>query len=872
MKVIIKGDDMVEEYQKCERLLGQIDKAFKEYGKSRIFLLGDNLNDIFLRDLRVGAFGILENLKYYAETTKEFGWFIYVPSNDKTKIRCYKKEKRQLIEKDLEEFYEPKVNDMASRILRNRTANKSKIESEESDKEDEKSKEAISNMSDKYFENIIRVLFDNRRKEEVMVYIENFDWIAEFYDDQNLNKKYIKKIIELDKLKKNLVVISLKQLNIFEEKFFNKFDEKEILNINAPNKREIELLLHRISWMNLGCELSLDYEMLASQFSNSNYSLRECSKIFRKKMSQYGEKLSLDNFQFKTKVEEKVSWDDVILKKSIKEKIEREMDKFLEGETELKKGVIFTGPPGTGKTFIAKALASKGKVYFMCPKLSDLKGQYVGQSAPKIKALFEEARQNEPTLIFLDEIDTLFPLRDSNDGDSYTKDITNEFLQQIDGVDTGTQKIFIVAATNRIESIDPAVRSRLGNPITIDLPEEEEREVLFKSLLKKNNSILDEKFWSKLSKEYKDDLRNRSDKMSGRDIKNFCSYIDKILEKSKNIKNMEANFIYKNYFMLAFLERKKALIDKLKSTMGIDCLVPSDIVNEELKGIDKIKNQINSVVGQIKEYQKEKRKKFNLALQNGILLYGPPGNGKSKVVEEVAKQQNALLIKIESKNIVGYSTRDTLENLDEIFRQAIQLSKICEKDEGVILFFDEIDSLVGPEMNNVLRGTVLGLLSDERNGIRNNDSKLILIGATNFYGIIDEAVKRKGRFDRHILFDDPSEEIALILIKEFLEKEKIYLSVIDEEKTIKELYCKLKEHEFSKQQYDIIMKMIKDSGRKDKEELEEKRKEAKEKFKVSTSTIRTEIIEIKRFIVENVDISDKILLTDSILEEYNKNR
>ena len=96
--------------------------------------------------------------------------------------------------------------------------------------------------------------------------------------------------------------------------------------------------------------------------------------------------------------------------------------------------------------------------------------------------------------------------------------------------------------------------------------------------------------------------------------------------------------------------------------------------------------------------------------------------------------------------------------------------------------------------------------------------------------------------------------------------------MIDEEKTIKELYCKLKEHEFSKQQYDIIMKMIKDSGRKDKEELEEKRKEAKEKFKVSTSTIRTEIIEIKRFIVENVDISDKILLTDSILEEYNKNR
>lgn len=865
---------MIKEYQKCERLLGQIDKAFKEYGKNRIFLLGDNLNDIFLRDLRAGAYSILENLKYYAETTKEFKWFIYIPSNDKTKIRCYKKEKNTLKEKDLKDFYEPKMNDMASRVLKNRIDNKIINENKETD---EKAEEAISNMSDVYFENIIRVLYDSTRKEEAFVFIENFDWIAEFYDDQNLKKNYIKKIMELDKLKKNLVIVSLKQLNIFEEKFFYKFDEKEVLNIGTPNKKEIELLLHRISWMTLGCELSLDYEMLASQFSNSNNSLRECSKIFRKKLAEYKEKLTLEDFEFKTKVEEKVLWEDVILDKKLKNDIEREMRRFLDGETELKKGMILTGPPGTGKTFIAKALANKGKVYFMCPKLSDLKGQYVGQSAPKIKALFEEARQNEPTLIFLDEIDTLFPLRDSNDGDSYTKDITNEFLQQLDGVDTGTQKVFIVAATNRIESIDPAVRSRLGNAITIDLPGEEEREILFKSLLKKNG--VDDSFWKKLSIEYYNDLKKRSDRMSGRDIKNFCSYISKFLEENEDIKKIEPDLLYKEYFVRVFQKRKEDLKESLERTTGIKCIESNDIKKAELKGIDKIKNKISSIVNQIKEKQKEKMKKYKLDLQNGILLYGPPGNGKSKIVEEVAKQENMLLIKIESKDVIGYSTRDTLKNLDEIFRQSIQLSKICAEDEGVILFFDEFDSLVGPDMNNTLRGTILGLLSDDRNGIRSDDSKIILIGATNFYNRIDEAVKRKGRFDVHLLLNDPTEEIAYTLIKGFLNEMEICLSVENEDETIKSIYTNLKEHEFNsyinlkEHEFKSISNILKDSGIGIREkEFKEKLEEIKKDFKVSTSAIKAEVIEIKRFVVENEDVSDKVFVTNSILKEFNNNR
>lgn len=858
-------------YTKCERLLGKIDEAFKEFGKNRVFLVGDNLNDIFFRDLRSGAYSILENLKYYVETSKEFNWFIYIPSNAKgngkeNNIICLKKVRNRLEPKDIKDYFEQKMNSMAASMAN--MNKKNKIENKATE-EDDKVKDATDNLESKFFERVIYNLFDTSKREEALVYIEDFDWLAEFYDDQALNKIYIKKILELDRLKKNLVVISAKQLKVLEDKFFQIFDDKEIIKISTPNKKEIELMLHRISWKLLKKELAkLEYDMLASQFSNSNCSLRECCKIFIKKLKEYGEELELKDFNFKSKVEEKILWEDVILDKETKETVIKGVEDFLNGEEDLKKGMILTGPPGTGKTYIAKAMANEGKIYFMCPKLSDLKGQYVGQSAPKIKDLFEEARQNEPTLIFLDEVDTLFPLRDSDDGDSYTKDITNEFLQQLDGVNTGTQKIFILAATNRIESIDPAVRSRLGNPVEINLPGEEEREILFRKNLK---DILPDNFWKKLSIECHKDLKKRSTEMSGRDIKNFCSNIKKLVENI-DIKKVKPDLIYLNCFKKGFEKRKKYLIENFANTAGIKCIDYTDILEKNLQGIEKIKRKITNVVNQVKESNRKKREDFDLELQNGILLYGPPGNGKSEIVEDVAKSEQMILIKIESKDVIGYSIRDTLKNLDNIFLQAIQLSKVCEEYEGVILFFDEFDSLVGEEMSSTLRGTILSRLADKR-GIRSNDSKLILIGATNFYSKIDEAIKRKGRFDVHLLLDNPKEEIAIKLIRQIFKEEKMNLAVKNEESAVKEFYINLKNYEFDKKyKAKALLETLEKNGMIDKEKIEEKINEMRNEFRISSSNIKSEIIELKRFIIENSNTKSEINITEEILKDYQEDR
>ena len=859
-------------YNKCERLLANIDSSFREFGKNRVFLIGDNLRDIFLNDLKVGAWDILENLKLYAKETEEFKWFIYFKSNGQ--VDFYKKNNNgNLDPKQSKDFLATKVNKTASALL---GAGKKNNDSENQKEVDEKVKETTENVEDQLQKRILDVIFDPKKKSQVLLYIEDFDWLAKFYDAENDNT-LIKKIIEMDKLKRHLIVISLKTMTLLEEKFSQKYDENDVIKIGAPSKKEIELLLHRISWKLLGESIpSLDYDTLSAQFSNANYSLRESSKILRKKIKEYGLELTIENFDFKEKVEEKVTWDDVVLDPETLARVKLEVEEFINGGEEKKKGTVLTGPPGTGKTFIAKAMATEGKVYFMCPKLSDLKGEYVGQSAPKIRDLFAEARANEPTLIFLDELDTLFPSRGSTaDGDSYTKDMTNEFLQQLDGVNTGTQKIYILAATNRIESIDSAVRSRLGMAIEIGLPGIQERRTLFERNL---DPVLNSNFWKELSEINLQDLEKRSDGMSGRDIKNFCATLSKQIEKD----DKTADEIYRIYFNAAFAARKYEIIQTLENTTSLRCKMPSDIQSRKLFGIDNQVDKISRIMDRITAESRKKRSKYSSEMENGILLYGPPGNGKTELIEMVAKKKDMILIKVESKDFVGYTPKDTLSTIDDIFSKALHLSRMCDENEGVVLFFDEFDSLVGPNLSPAVRGTVLGKLADKK-GVRAHDSKIIVAAATNFYWQLDDAVKRYGRFDCHVELKNPSVESAYEIINSLFKDRKIIIAgMADEKKVIERFYLIVKQDSLEKYLQNNQLTFMDSLTSDEAEDLKKRLEVIKENYTPSSSDLSVMISKLKNFIVDNLDLDNEVLtdknvavnsvyVTDEILDIFEQN-
>lgn len=868
------------EYIKCKRLMEDIQKSYLEYGKNRIFLIGDELKDLYLRDIRDGYFDLTESIKDYILHNDRFKWFISV-SSSKEKISFYEKNKNKngnlvFIESKYTDFNPPQHEDSLGLL-------------DMEEKEDSNMEETpdVNLDNSRQIFGVINVLLEGNHKlgEEICLFIEDLDWVATFYEDQKDNE-LIKKIKDLEKLKKHLVIISTKDKTLFEETYYEKLDDKEMIVVPKASTEEIEITLYRLTWKAIKKNLrNINMNDLALAFSNSKTSLREVIRIFNKKIKTYGQNLQIEHFEFKEKVKEKIYWKDIEINDRIKEDLITKIRTFKDGESK-EKGILLYGPPGTGKTMIAKAMATEEKLYFLAPKLSELKGEYVGQSAPKVKALFEEARANEPTLIFLDEVDTLFPARDHGDGDSYTKDMVNEFLQQLDGVDTGEQRIIVLAATNREYMIDPAVKSRLGDAIKISLPEEKEIVRMY------NNNFKDEfedNFITMLNQKNKDELIRKSTGMSGRDIKNICESIKKKSQyqdfKSENNEN-KRNDYFKDILNIVFREKMNNIINNMRNNNGLEVFTDiSNINNLYGKDVDKIKKELKSYIKEITETTKQRleREAKKIKKQNGILLYGPPGNGKTELVKNICKENNLIFVGANGKSFVGNTEKNTLEMIENIFDDAYRLSNICPDEQGVVLFFDEFDSLVGPAMSSTIRGTVLTKIADDKSksGIRHNASKILLMGATNFYDNIDEAVKRPGRFDGHFALRNPRKEDAKKIILETFNQEDIRVSntgvidsfyeVIRAEDSEDINMTNIVFEKLSSDRYEIedseIQRMISflSGSKEEREQALIFFQNAKKKYLCSGSSIKTHIFKLKRFLYNE---GYKFELTEELVNKY----
>ena len=267
--------------------------------------------------------------------------------------------------------------------------------------------------------------------------------------------------------------------------------------------------------------------------------------------------------------------------------------------------------------------------------------------------------------------------------------------------------------------------------------------------------------------------------MSGRDIDNFIKKLCELVRERYgeiDLSFLKDDEVTERLFLEVLEHQEEELIKSLERKIQVQILKPEEINIRfsDILGYDKLKEDITVTLSYLNDTseRRNRRKDFGIENQYGILLYGPPGNAKTMISEAIAKENNLYYVKVLSKDFS--SNGDILGNIQLIFNETKRLSEMTNKYKGVLLFFDEFDSLAGVQvLNPMVRGTLLDYLAkNQKGGIRSDTSKVVLMAATNFYDQIDEAIKRKGRIDKNLKMDNPTEEIGKEMLRAFFEKDK----------------------------------------------------------------------------------------------------
>jgi len=328
---------------------------------------------------------------------------------------------------------------------------------------------------------------------------------------------------------------------------------------------------------------------------------------------------------------------------------------------------------------------------------------------------------------------------------------------------TGESRVFVVAATNRVNVLDNAIKSRLGKPIVIPLPDKAQRKALFTKLLQKENMNFK-------SFHFSDEFLDKTNHMSGRDIKDFVDNMRKEAQKqTRNISDYKTEAETKKLFYDCLRLFEEDLVRKLESSLDITINRPSDKVRyNDIIGCEEIKRAIDRQVEMFDFRARRRADEYDIKMKRGILVYGPPGNGKSQLAQAAANEHGLYFMKITSDTFTKVSLSEQNKTLVKIFNSALQLSEMCgEEIKGVLLFFDEFDALASGELLDPrVRGTMLTQL-DDQDTLRNPNTKVLFMAATNYYEKLDEAMIRAGRIDEKLEMRDPSPENGTQMLIQF---------------------------------------------------------------------------------------------------------
>jgi transitional endoplasmic reticulum ATPase len=409
------------------------------------------------------------------------------------------------------------------------------------------------------------------------------------------------------------------------------------------------------------------------------------------------------------------------------------------------KGVLLHGPPGTGKTLLAKAVASESEAQFFSINGPEIMSKYYGESEKHLREVFEEAEENSPAVIFIDEIDSIAPKR--GDGNDQTEQrVVSQLLSLMDGInDRGN--IVVIAATNRPDDVDPALRrpGRFDREIDVMPPTEEgRREILqihTRGMPLKDDVELD-------------DYADRTVGYTGADLEMLCKEA-----AMKALKPYTADLRdFEDEVPTNVLESLKVGRDDFDNAMHL--VEPSAmrelLVNrpsttwDDIGGLEDVKQKLKEIV-QLPLTHRDYFHKAGIQPTKGVLLHGPPGTGKTMLAKAVANEANANFINIKGPELIDKYVGESEKAVRDVFRKARQVAPS-------IIFFDEFDSISkvrGSQMTDSTERIVNQLLT-ELDGVEElND--VVVIAATNRKDLVDPALLRPGRIDTKLAIDYPDQ-------------------------------------------------------------------------------------------------------------------
>ncbi len=415
------------------------------------------------------------------------------------------------------------------------------------------------------------------------------------------------------------------------------------------------------------------------------------------------------------------------------------------------KGVLLYGPPGTGKTLLAKAVANESGANFLSIQGPEIMNKYYGESEAHLRQKFEEAETNSPSIIFIDEIDSIASKRDETQGEVERR-VVAQLLTLMDGLQARGQ-VIVIAATNRPDAIDQALRrpGRFDREIEIGIPDRDGRKEVLQVHTRgmpikrdKNGQWKELAHFADITHGFVGaDLAALAREAAMSALRRYLPEID--LDEPippKLLQEMEVNND----------DFKEALKDVEPSALREVMVEIPRVEWNEVGGLEDAKQQLKETV-EWPLTNPEGFERLGIRPPRGMVLYGPPGTGKTLLAKAVATESEANFIAIKGPEVMSKWVGESEKKLREVFRKAKQVSP-C------IVFLDELDALApirGGDSDSKVSDRLVDQLLTSMDGLENLEGVMI-IGATNRPEIIDPALLRPGRFDRMILISEPDEE------------------------------------------------------------------------------------------------------------------